>query len=904
MKCDIIKKRLGKNLFSLFFNHMYLEKLEIHGFKSFADKNTLLFPGLISGQRRGITAVVGPNGSGKSNVADSVRWVLGEQSIKTLRGKKSEDVIFSGSDQKQRLGMAEVSMYLNNESHQVKDDDKTSPLNYDHLKITRRIFRDGENDYLINDNKVRLSEIQILLAKAKFGQKTYSVIGQGMVENFLNVSSQERKAFFDEATGVKQYQIKRDLSLNKLQNSYENLQQAEVLLQEIEPRLKSLTRQVNRLKRRGDIEQELTAIQFQYYGKSWQEINEKFNLYNQELLELEKNKIAKDRQLDKLNDKLSKMETSHELEEKIRATEKEIEVERQEKNRLEKNLAKLEAEIELQLEASGQFDLSWLTKKQSEINHDLNNLTEEIDQLEKNTINNQTNSRQESLNQINGKIHNIQSKIRELEVSLVGSGEGEIKKIAAAFLKTLEDLEKEEEIAKIKELIVELKNRFNQEIITYLETGHVQKNWQETQNKIRELQHQIDSLNLEKETAYLELNKEQLLYSNQNERRKLLLSQKNRLEQELQDIKTKLTKTNTKIDTKEIEKEKKILSEEIDAINNRMKGLTATMDQFKDESSAEKSALFSMQKETQTLQQEINHLSNKLNELKINVARQETKLEELEKDIRDNNVDFAKIKKEKILGEIDFDLLREKINSLRGQLDTIGGIDPETEKEYTETKERFDFLSTQTKDLNGAIASLEKIIAELDQTIKEKFDTEFKVICEKFSEYFRILFNGGSAKIFKVMLEEEKEGSENKKEAEEESEQKRRLKKIKFLRRYNSTGLAGIDVTATPPGKKISSVAMLSGGERALTAIALISAIISANPAPFVVLDEVDAALDEANSERLAQILNDLSNKTQFIIITHNRASMHKASILYGITMRSDGVSKLVSVKLEDIKVE
>ena len=188
---------------------MHLEKLEVQGFKSFAGKSALSFPGLIDKDRRGLTAIVGPNGSGKSNIADAIKWVLGEQSIKTLRGKKSEDVIFSGSEKMGKLGMAEVSLFLNNE-------DKQAPIDYSQIVLTRRMYRDGNSEYLLNNSRVRLLDVQMLLAKANFGQKTYSVVGQGTVDTFLNASLTERKEFFDEATGVKQFQIKRDTSLNKL----------------------------------------------------------------------------------------------------------------------------------------------------------------------------------------------------------------------------------------------------------------------------------------------------------------------------------------------------------------------------------------------------------------------------------------------------------------------------------------------------------------------------------------------------------------------------------------------------------------------------------------------------------------------------------------------------------------
>ncbi|MDD3711331.1 MAG: AAA family ATPase, partial [Patescibacteria group bacterium] len=310
---------------------MYLEKLEIQGFKSFANKNKLIFSGILNDQKRGITVVVGPNGSGKSNIADSIRWVLGEQSTKLLRSKKSEDVIFSGSDKKGRLNMAEVSLFLNNESNNflkfkknnqeddfLKEEANREGDNIDALLflpeivLTRRVFRDGNSEYLINGSKVRLSDIQIFLAKANFGQKTYSVIGQGMVENFLNTSPSERKAFFDEATGVKQYQIKRDISLNKLENSQENLAKVEMLLNEINPRLKSLTRQVGKLKKRQSLEEELLIKQLNYYSCLWQEVGNRSEKFQKEInrLQIEKDILEKKIETDKNNlEQLSQGET-------------------------------------------------------------------------------------------------------------------------------------------------------------------------------------------------------------------------------------------------------------------------------------------------------------------------------------------------------------------------------------------------------------------------------------------------------------------------------------------------------------------------------------------------------------------------------------------------------------------
>ncbi len=1087
---------------------MYLERLEIQGFKSFANKNKLIFSGLLDGQKRGLTAIVGPNGSGKSNVADSIRWALGEQSLKTIRGKKSEDVIFSGSDKKGQLGMAEVSLCLNNsvaaknkaaapETIESENDLDQMILSCAEIVITRRIYRSGESEYLLNGHRVRLADIQMLLAKANFGQKTYSVIGQGMVENFLNTSAAERKDFFDEATGVKQFQIKRDSALNKLESSYENLQQVEMLLAEIRPRLKSLTRQVEKLKRRDEIAGDLHAVQLNYYGFLWQDINQKLSSANNRFLDLEKSKIEMEGKLGKLNDDLNKIRNTNNFQEinDLQPRLKEFENSR---NQLQKQLAKLQAELEIQLESQGQFDVSWLNNKQGELNAEFEAISAEIVSLDNANAQKEEDSLRSDLNKINGEIEKVyetrrqiekienektiyfkqvskleavleanlevqgqfdvswlNNKSEELNAELIklkveistlksesdrgveraneqklsalqdnlnrlnkelemlnrdlkksGASESqneEISQLIDVFLGQLEAIETETDLNKIKKLIAEAKSDF-QKKITKLISGLDD----DKLNQIKEIQSEIISLTeskqntqenlsserlrlsminerlrlleekdlqltreladirgklekaqvkfdasqleaekkeinkkinlLEKEQENLKLNsainewldKRQALNnkitdcrlktSSLNERLRLLLAKKVQLEKEISDIKTKIAKSQVKFDASGIENEKKEITQSLEVLNQEIKTLENKLSAFNAAQEKEKSQMFEYQKAIQTLQSELNSILSNLNNLKIDATRHETKLEDLEANIRNDELSITDIKNHQLeTTEIEIERWQKTINNNKLQLEQIGGIDPETEKEFAETKERHDFLSKQTDDLHQAIKSLEEIIYELDMNIKGRFDSEFKVISEKFNEYFKILFNGGAAKISKVMLEDiEKEEAKNNQangqglnpldagltpsEAAIKNESDERLKKIKFLRKHNAIGLAGIEISAIPPGKKIQAVSMLSGGERALTAIALISAIISANPSPFVVLDEADAALDEANSERLAKILDDLSNKTQFIVITHNRASMRRASILYGVTMEENGVSKLLSVKLDEIK--
>jgi chromosome segregation protein len=1084
---------------------MYLEKLEIQGFKSFANKNKLIFSGMLDDQKRGLTAIVGPNGSGKSNVADSIRWALGEQSIKSLRGKKSEDVIFSGSDQKSQLSLAEVSLFLNNEESVKKNAKQPEAIEKEsdldqiimscaEIVITRRLFRNGDGEYLLNGNRVRLSDIQMLLAKANFGQKTYSVIGQGMVENFLSSTAAERKDFFDEATGVKQFQIKRDSALNKLEASYENLQQVDMLLVEIRPRLKSLTRQVEKLKRRADIEGELKETQFNYYGFLWQDINNKLNTFNSQFLDLEKIKIEREKKLEKLGEELNKIRTTdnfreiNELQPRLRDLENqkgqyqkklsklqaelEVQLEAQgqfdvswlnnkageleaesekigleinslEKsrpkleeeslltklqeinkeiagseeikrtiNRLEnekynfnKQISKLEAVLEANLEAQGQFDVSWLSNKQEELTLELKKIEIEANELNKDNDRLNSQSLQENLNRIqqelatlNKELSAINDKIRANAKS--GSKDEKISQIVEEFLNKLDGINSIIDLDEAKKLILEAKKDFKTKIKATL-TGEsdedalrIQKIQQtiieltekrqtvndhlneerlrlstiserlrlsvEKQNQIQrelidikaklekaeikfdagKIEAEKITLNkklteIEKEISKLELayqenawpeKKQQVLEQLQNcrlkdsainERVKLLGDKKNQTNQELIDIKNKIAKSQTKFDASEIEKEKTELNKLLEEIALETATITSKLEALNQAKEKEKGQMFECQKNIQALQEDINAVAEKLNNLKIESTRQETRLEDLENNIRNDELSIGDIQTHVVSGDAENLSSWQKIlaNS-KNQLEQIGGIDPETEKEYEDTKTRYDFLSTQTEDLNQAVKSLEQIIYELDGNIKSRFDQEFKIISEKFNDYFKILFNGGSAKITKILVEDlEKEDAKNNSNKSESLDQglsaaeielkrmqEEKMKKIKFLKKYNAVGLAGIDIQATPPGKKIQAVTMLSGGERALTAIALICAIISANPSPFVVLDEVDAALDESNSERLARILDDLSDKTQFIVITHNRASMRRASILYGVTMQADGVSKLLSVKLDELQ--
>ncbi len=744
---------------------MHLTRLEVQGFKTFAKKTSLSFLAPKNGTYP-ITSIVGPNGSGKSNLADAIRWVLGEQSLRLLRGKKSEDVIFSGSELTKRSGFAEVSITLDNS-------DKSMPIEFKEVVISRRLYRDGSSEYLLNNSSSRLSDIQLLLAQANVGQRSYSVVGQGMIDHILVSTPEERKVFFDDATGVRPFQIKRHESVLKLKRTYENLADLEMLLREIEPRLKSLKRQAQRLEKREATENELVELETTYYGTLWWEMKDKMESVKDVYEAMSKEVIAHTKELEKIEERTAKVEITETGEDAgLQALQKIYRDIQREKSENRNAQFQTEKEIELS-KVRAQSNWSPLP---------LHKIVEEVEELNK----------------------------------------------------ELSKLKEEKEAGLIEKLISSLFNRSG-ELIKRLRKPNP--------DDIKSDPKLLAKLKETKEAA--------------------------------EKIQDSLKIAEHKIDTYAA-KEKKVRTDLID-----------------------------MQRDLRAKQSEIHSLENKRNAQQIELARFEERQASLKREMNEALKDqVGLIENKKFKTHSDPESIYPDIQRLRYKLELIGGIDPEIITEYNETKERFEFLETQTTDLSKAVSSTEKIIKELDSQIESQSKHVFNKINKEFEKYFKILFEGGSCSLIKVSKDEN--ALENEVTPERSFEDTGALERDKTedikqkIKKYDD-GVTGIEIQATPPGKKLKSLNLLSGGERALTSIALISAIMAVNPSPFVVLDEVDAALDESNTVRFAAILEDLSKNSQFIIITHNRATMEKADLLYGVTMGDEGISNLLSVHMEDI---
>lgn len=762
---------------------MYLKRLEISGFKSFANKTALdFFHGVDSVWEgaRGITAIVGPNGSGKSNIADAIRWAIGEQSLKTLRGKKSEDVIFVGSGKKAKQGSATVTLYFDNS-------DKRIPIDFAEVSITRRVYRSGESEYLINGSKVRLIDIVDLLAKAGIGKDSYCVITQGSSDAVLNATPLERRMILEDAAGVKQYQIRKERALRRLDSTAENLVRVDGLLVEIEPHLKNLRRQAEKAAQGQHVADTLRSKQLTLYGYLWHEFDSERNRF---------------------------------CEEEARIAGRLVEVEAES--------ARLNAEI---LAASKRFEDSG--------HEDV--LEQEIAAMRA-TLN--TEEREETM--IDGRIELEEEKRKPREVvqsipvdlTYVRERLNEIHNAQEELIRRLAVVENLSELQELRELAIVVRTRLHE---------------------------------IEADAGKGAIIKKQIITLP---------------EAELRASDARLT---------DLRKRRADIVSSIEMLRGKLAESVKILETERQKTREVREKFFDLERTARARQAELGTLKDSANEIKVRVARVEVREEDLRNTVRQElSMDVSELTS---TGEPigDTDKMEREILRLKVQMEHIGSMDPMVLEECQQTEERYTFLERESEDLKQAMESLRSVIHEMDEKIDATFDDAFDQINREFQKHFSIIFGGGKSELRMVLLksrsDETEETEENGEGVVVEREGGVASKEKRVLR--------GIEIIACPPGKKITNLSMLSGGERSLTSLALLFAIIAYNPPPFAVLDEVEAALDESNSRRFSRVLQEFATHTQFVAITHNRETMRQASLLYGVTMDGDGVSKVLSVHLD-----
>ncbi len=980
---------------------MYLKEISATGFKSFADKLTISLDGKT-------TCIVGPNGSGKSNIVDAVRWVLGEQSVKSLRGDSNmSDVIFSGSKNRNALNVATVSLTFDNSDNYIN-------IPYNEITVKRRVYRTGENEYFINNEKCRLKDITDLFLDSGIGKSSFNIISQGEVQKIVSESSYDRRVIFESAAEVLKYKKRKEDALKKLDKTHTNLERVNDIIAELEIQVEPLKEQSIKAEEYLKIKNELKNIEVALLSSEITTINEEYQLtkekiekLNNEIMNLGVQSNKSDTELLDLKNNLSKIElTIKELNNRLLSLTKEEEKINGEKNilkerqkydasnsKVHENISslkeeKLKKENIIHLD---KIDLDTLQNELESIKSEINNLTllgntskkeyqdsfNEYNEKTKlladidhkigiiedyinngGTINNSikailNNPRLRGIHQTLGALLEIDEKyLKALDVSLGGSKQfivvenEDSAKSAINYLKdnklgratffpisvikprgvdldTLNVVRDMQGFISVLMDVVKYDSKYYNVVSNQVGNVLLVDNIDNANKISKVINQRYKIVTLDGDIVHIggtmtggSLNTSKSIFEEKHELETLRVKRREiaeviaTLEENIKSSTSKLEDNSEKIRQKEIvliQTQEKyntkkssldITNEEYNNIINELRSLENLVDSSLSkeedrimklyyETSREKEEVVReiarSTKEKDKISSTIDNIeaTNKLNNtslytkekelktLEINISKMDVLLDNYLRILsEDYEMTYEKAKSNYIL-EIDAKEARSLVNSYKNRIKQIGMVNVQAIEDYKRVSERYNFLNSQKDDLLNAKDTLLEIINEMDTVMKEEFLTTFNKIDIEFQEVFKQLFKGGSAS----------------------------------LKLTNPDDLleTGVDIIASPPGKKLTSINLLSGGEKTLTAICLIFAILNVKPIPFCLFDEVEAALDEANVDNFGKYLNNYKDKTQFLIITHKKRTMEYANTLYGITMQESGVSKLVSVKLDNI---
>lgn len=980
---------------------MYLKEIKASGFKSFADTIDIELT-------NGISGIVGPNGSGKSNVVDAVRWVLGEQSVKQLRGEGSmSDVIFTGSKSRRAASFASVTLVFDNS-------DKYLNIEYDEVQIKRTIYKTGENEYFINNTKTRLKDILELFMDTGASKESFNIISQGDVANILSGKAEDRRVIFEEASGVLKYKKRKDEALRKLSKTHDNMARVDDIISELNTNMEPLKKQsedakiyLEKKEKLENVEIALTVNDIEKYNYEYKYSKEKVSELTLSITKMLSENSSEQAKIETIKNNISKLNSELYLKQqelvKVSANaeklsgEKAMISERSKYNSedvklhdniisLKEKILKIESQIsalnkEIESEKSNnkiigeklnntEIKLSEIEKNKENLNSKLNQKLREItaqkhrkevlmNSLENNSSlpysvkNVLNNPKLTGIHGVLGKLLEFEEKYSEaLEVSLMSSvshivcDNEEDAKEAVRYLKnnnlgratflpisvikprsidsesyeTIKSMNGFVDIAsnlvrydtKYRNIVLsllgtivvvdnidnanliskKLKNRYKVVTMTgevvniggSITGGALKKSSilseryelenvikdidvldseiKEIENKINEVDDNYTNLELEKNSIIISVNSNSEILKNKYNVLDDLTNEKSTLMTELSNNQNIVNNVITN-------EEEKILNEYYKEIEKRDE-LNIEINQIHKKIELENEDLINNESSLKNNNQEYNKAQEELKSHEIKVNRLDVKIDNLLNILtNDYSISYEKAKEKYIL-EIDSDEARSIVSTLKREIKSLGDVNVGAIEEYDRVKERYEFLNKQKEDLTNAENVLLEIITEMDDIMKDKFSSTFNKIKEAFNETFRKLFNGGKAEL--------------------------------KLTDPSNILETGIDIIALPPGKKLQHISLLSGGEKTLTAIALLFSILKVRPVPFCILDEVEAALDEVNVDNFGKYLKEFKGDTQFIIITHKKKTMEYADVLYGITMQESGVSKLVSVKLEELK--
>ena len=807
---------------------MRFKKLEINGFKSFSDKTTFLI-------EDGLTGIVGPNGCGKSNIVESLRWCMGENSAKSMRGSGMEDVIFSGTSNRPSKNISEVALLLDNRAK----DGPSQYNNFDELAVKRKIEKDKGSKYYINDKEVRARDVQTFFADLSTGAHSPSLISQGKIGQLVTSKPIERRSILEEAAGISGIHARRQEAETRLNAAENNLKRADELKKQQQKQLDNLKKQAEEATRYKEISKEIKKIET--------------GLYYLKIQEIEKDKKQILEKLSELDDEISAINIDF----------------NHNNNLLEEENKKLSPLRDKRMESAA---------KLQKINLEITSLDEE-------------ESRVKSLQiKLDKSIQTIESDLeRERSISLdAGLNEKRISREKEELLRTENELLEVESVSS-KELNVSKKNLngLQNQLDAMLDTieSLIDNDEKLTKDIFQKLKQLVKKITLSQEEYAEKYGKNKSIQSDSIKRKERIKN----IDIELENWRN--LKSNSERMISELNERKMKLQAELNEnqknperiANSKGKNLQ-NLENTKKRNEEIEEELVEAEKKYSLINQNLKEIQLKLSDLRENKARNEATIEGIEnrkKDLMYSVKSELNIENETyLLTQSDLNHLtlenmpttqvqEQKVEKIKKQRESLGSVnlraDEETKKYETEIKKMEDDRS----DLYSAIVKLKMSINELNQKGRERLLEAFTKVNRKFNEVYTKLFSGGSAKIELVDSDDPLE--------------------------------AGLEMFVSPPGKRLQSITLLSGGEQALTALSLIFAVFLVNPSPICVLDEVDAPLDDANVTRFCSLLDELTKitKTKFIIITHHALTMSRMHRLYGVTMAEQGVSQLVAVDLQ-----
>lgn len=814
---------------------MRLNAIKLSGFKSFVDPTTVSFPSSMS-------CIVGPNGCGKSNVIDAVRWVLGESSAKNLRSDSMTDVVFNGSTSRKPVSKASVELFFDNKDGRVGGEFSS----YSEISVRRSLELDGQSNYYLNGTSCRKKDITDVFLGTGLGPRSYAIIEQGMISQLVSAKPDEMRGYIEEVAGISRYLERKKETESRIKRTKENLSRLDDLRDEIQRLLYKLQRQAKAAEKYHELRKDEKEAQLLLLGAKWRDVSN--------VLE-SKEKAVKVQEL-KVEEINSQKNTSDSEIIKLRARQIELQTSL---DKVQQEFYSYGADI-----SRTEQELSAKKERVSEINETISVNLAQID-ARKGEIKNLGKNKSSALEELK----NIQKELNSLKESDDSdSNIVEAKKLEGSWLVFI--TETRSLLSKLKETLLSLSSKLenNQPI-------------DDDKSLMDSLEAKLDKL--QKEPDKLTKLTQDFLTSTSKEAKqeRINLIEKTDKFAELQALVASLGSEETHAETKlaDLEKdnfslgtESKELLGPINEIQKRLdellKGRLAVEEKLlKSRKSIEEcnSSIHSFEKEKIEKEQAAITLRELLENLRL--ERQASKIEQnnIEKQVSDLDGNLSKIK-ERLDKNKSAENYASELEEIEVKITRLGAINLVAMEEFEQETERKALLDEQHKELTEALETLEKAITKIDKETRTTFKDTFDKLNQSLSKSFPKLFGGGHAEL--VMLGDD------------------------LLN-------CGIGISARPPGKKNASVSQLSGGEKALTAIATVFAFFELNPAPFCLLDEVDAPLDDLNTMRFIDLVNDMSQRVQFVYITHNKISMEKSKHLMGVTMQEPGVSRMVAVDVD-----